>query len=238
MRTPRAATGWWFLILAAGAWLAPMAEPAESARFTRLTPLPAPRIVETAQEFPSPNFIVGHLIDGNPKTEFASAGKGTNTFVVFDFGKPVRIGGFRHQDRNDPAIIAESELVFSDAAGKHVGQARVAHINRRGGITFLGIPEPVTAQRVRWQVTKLSSPHGTVGGAEIQFFTAAQPESKPAGIGIEAQTASIIERKGNTLTQPLRVTLDYPYAEPLNAIMRVEGQEARPVELKFGTQTL
>ena len=236
MKTRQSATGLWLLALAAGAWLAPMSVAADGARFTRLTLLPAPKIVATAEEFPGTSFVASHLIDGNPKTEFASAGKGTNTFVEFDFGSPVRIGGFRHQDRNDPAIVAASVLVFSDAAGKPLGKAQVTHVSQRAGVTFFALPEPVTAQRVRWQVTKLGSPHGTVGGAEIEFFAASQPEPTPRGIGIEARTVQIIERKGGALAQPLRVTLDYPYAEPLKALVRVEGQEARPVELKFGSQ--
>ena len=206
--------------------------------FTRLTPLPAPKIVAMAEEFPGGNFAATRLLDGNPKTEFASHGKGTNTFVEFDFGAPVRIGGFRHQDRNDPAIIAASELIFSDAAGKTVATAQVTHVNQRAGVTFFAPPKPVLAQRVRWRVTKLGSPHGTVGGAEIAFFAAGESEPVPRGVGIEARTMQIIERKAGALVQPLRVTFDYPYAEPLKTLVRVEGQEARPVELKFGTQTL
>ena len=219
------------------------------AEFTRLSPVPPPKIIASATEFPGGNFAATRLLDGNLKTEFASHGKGTNTFVEFDFGAPVRIGGFRHQDRNDPATIAASELVFSDAAGKPLATAQVTHVNQRAGITFFALPGPVAAQRVRWRVTKLGSPHGTVGGAEIEFFAAGQPESSPRGIGIEARTVQMIDRKNvggasaprpsaPALVQPLRVTLDYPYAQPLKTLVRVEGQEARPLELKFGSQTL
>ena len=216
----------------------PQAFAADSARFTRLTLLPAPKIVAMAEEFPGGSFAAVRLVDGNPKTEFASLGKGTNTFVEFDFGAPVRIGGFRHQDRNDPAIVAASELVFSDAAGKTLAKAQVTHVCQRAGITFFALAEPVAAQRVRWRVTQLGSPHGTVGGAAIEFFAAGQPEPSPRGIGIEARTVQIIERKDGKLVQPLKVTLDHPYAESAKALVRVEGQEPRPLELKFGSQTL
>jgi hypothetical protein len=208
------------------------------ADFTRLAPLPAPKVVASAEEYPGGNYAVTRLLDGNVKTEFASHGKGTDTFVEFDFGAPVRIGGFRHQDRNDPAIIGESELVFSNAAGKVLGKARVTHVGQRAGITFFGLPEPITAQRVRWHVTKLGSPHSCVGGAEIEFFAAGKPESSPTGIGIEAQRAPVIDRKAGALVQPLRVTLDYPYAEPVTALVWMEGKETNPVELKFGSRTL
>ena len=236
--------------LLAAAWLAPVAgTAADGARFTRLTPLPPPKIVATAEEFPGGNYAASRLLDGNLKTEFASAGKGTNTFVEFDFGAPVRIGGFRHQDRNDPATIAASELVFSDAAGKPRATAQITHVNQRGGITFFAVAQPVMAQRVRWRVTKLGSPHGTVGGAEIEFFAAGDPEPSPRGIGIEARTVQIIERKNMegasaprpskpALVQPLRVTFDYPYAEPLKTLVHIGDWKALPVELKFGSQTL
>ncbi|MBM3892404.1 MAG: discoidin domain-containing protein, partial [Verrucomicrobia bacterium] len=214
------------------------------ADFTRLTPLPAPKIVASAEEFPGGHHAITRLLDGNLKTEFASHGKGTNTFVEFDFGAPVRIGGFRHQDRNDPATVGESELVFSDAAGKRISTAQVTHVNQRAGVTFFALPGPVTAQRVRWRVTKLGSPHTCVGGAEIEFLAAGKPEPTPSGIGIEARRAPVIDRQNvggasaprpsvSELVQPLRVTLDYPYAQPLKAVVRVEGQEARPMELKF-----
>ena len=94
------------------------------------------------------------------------------------------------------------------------------------------------AQRVRWHVTKLGSPYGTVGGAEIKFFSASEPEAVPRGIGIAARTVQVIERKNGSLVQPLKVTLDYPYAEPTKAFIRVEGQTPRSVELKYGRQML
>ncbi|OHE82855.1 MAG: hypothetical protein A2107_13160 [Verrucomicrobia bacterium GWF2_62_7] len=233
------------LLLAGGAL--PSATAAEA--FTRLAPLPAPKVVAVTEEFPGGNYVATRLLDGNLKTEFASHGKGTNTFVEFDFGAPVRIGGFRHQDRNDLATIAASELVFSDATGKRLTTAQVTHVNQRSGVTFFALPQPVTAQRVRWQVTKLGSPHGTVGGAEIEFFAASKPEPSPRGIGIEARAVQIIDRRNvggasaprpsaSELVQPLRVSFDYPYAQPLKTLVRVEGQEPRPTELKFGSQTL
>lgn len=208
------------------------------AEFTRLTPLPAPKIVASAEEFPGGNYAAARLLDGNEKTEFAAHGKGTGTFVEFDFGAPVRIGGFRHQDRNDAATVAASELVFSDAAGGRLATGQVTHLNRRGGVTFFALAEPVTAQRVRWRVTRLGSPHGTVGGAEIEFFSAGQPEASPNGIRIEARAVQILDRVGGNLLQPLRVTLDYPYAEPTKGVVHVEGEEPQAVELKFGNQTL
>ena len=107
---------------------------APAAGFTRLTPLPAARIVASAEEYPGDSYKAGRLVDGNAKTEFASNGKGTNTFVEFDFGAPVRLGGLCHQDRNDPATVAASELALIGADGRPRGadHPRLHHRRCRG----------------------------------------------------------------------------------------------------------
>ena len=48
----------------------------------------------------------------------------------------------------------------------------------------------------------------------------------------------MIEPKAGPLTRSMKLTLDYPYAEPVPATVRIEGQQSRSVELKFGKQTL
>jgi len=205
--------------------------------FAKLVPLPAPKIVASAEVYPHPNFAVARLVDGKAETEFSSNAKGTETFVEFDFGVPVRIAAFRHVDRNDPATIAESHLTPLDAAGKAMATFTVHHVNRRGGVSFFALPKPVTAQRVRWQVTKLGSPHSTVGGSEIVFYTTTEVDAAPRAIGIEAIAVPVVERRPTGLVQPLRVSLDYPYGTPVAAVLRVQGQEPKPIHLSFGTQT-
>jgi alpha-mannosidase len=207
-------------------------------RFSRLTALPTPKIVAAAEEFPGGNYNASNLLDGRPSTEYAVNGLGTKTFVEFDFDTTVRVAAFLHQDRNDPATVAASELIFNNAEGKPLATVQVPHVNRRGGVTFFVLPQPVAAQHVRWHVTKLGSPYGTVGGAEIKFFSAGEPEAAPRGIGIAARTVQVIERQNGSLVQPLKVMLDYPYAEPTNALVRVEGQSPQSVKLEFGSQTL
>ncbi len=206
--------------------------------FLKLIPIPAPHIVACAEEYPGESFRARHLVDGDPKTEFSSNAKGTETFVEFDFGAPVPLAGFRHQDRNDPATIAESTLEFRDATGSTVASVPVTHPNRRGALTVVAFPHPVLAQRVRWQVTRLGSGHGTVGGAEIAFFAAGQREEAPRGIAAQARTLPVLDGQEGALTQPLRLTLDYPYATPSEAVVRLPHQEPRPVTLQFGQQTL
>ncbi len=68
-------------------------EPGVPNGFTRLKPLPAPKIVASAEAYPGGNHDVGNLIDGKVPTEYSSDSKGTNTFIEFDFGAPTSRGG-------------------------------------------------------------------------------------------------------------------------------------------------
>lgn len=226
-------------------WLVPGlsvqgADPEEApARFVRLLALPPPKLVGSAPAYPGGGFPAAHLVDGLSRTEYASDSQGTNTFVELDFGQPTTVAGFKHLDRNDPATVASSELVFSDPAGQLVATVPVVHANRPRGVTFIALPSPVTAQRVRWRVTGLG-PKGyrTVGGAELTFFGPGQPEPVPRGLSIEARLLRMLERKEAHLVQPVEVTLDYPYATPLTATVRVGRLAPQPVKLTLGRHTL
>ena len=73
--------------------------------FTPLHQLPAPKVVSAAEEYPGGNHRVAHLLDGDARTEYSSNNKGVSTQVEFEFAETVRLAGFRHVDRNDPATI-------------------------------------------------------------------------------------------------------------------------------------
>jgi hypothetical protein len=206
--------------------------------FTRLKQLPAPKIVASTEAYPGGNHNVGNIIDDKTQTEYSSNSKGTNTFIEFDFGAPTSVAAFRHVDRNDPATIAASELTFLDRSGSVVGTVPVKHVNQRGGVTFLTLPSPVTARRVRWQVTQLGAGLGTVGGAEIAFFTAGETESVPRGITLESRAPQLLQREGTVLVRPLKVTVNYPYAEPVPGVVRLAGTEGKAVQLQFGSQSI
>ncbi len=207
-----------------------------SAPFTRLQPVPTQNIVASSEAYPGGQYTAQNLTDENPRSEFASSSKGTNTFVEFDFGSPMPIAGFRHIDRNDPATVAGSELVFLDNSGQVLSTIPVKHVNQRGGVTCLSWPNPVTAQRVRWQVTELGSAFTTVGGAEVVFYGAAVREPAPNAIALNLEQPQMLERGGAAVIQPLNVTVDYPYAEPCKASVEADGAEAKNVELRFGTE--
>jgi len=226
------------MVLAAACLLPPaygLAADSPPAAFTRLTPLPAPKIVGAAEEYPGGRYRAVHLLDGNDGTEYASHGKGAETFVEFDFGAPVAIAAFLHRDRNDIATVAESELTFLDAENRVLGVERAQHVNLRSGVTAAAFERATTARRLRWRPTK-SALAGTpcLGGAEIAFYTPAEKEPLPRGVAVTPRPASVLEKRGTQLVQPLRFDVQYPYREPCEATLEIDGCEPRAVPLKFG----
>jgi hypothetical protein len=208
---------------------------ANAEEFIRLMRLPTPRIVSAAEAYPDGRHAATALLDSNLKTEFASNNQGTNTFVEFEFAEPTTITACRYADRDDPATIAEYELLFVDGDGHENARIAVPVVNRRAGVSFFALAEPVTARRVRWRVSRLGSNLATVGGAEISFWTKGESEPAPRHIVMDAKMKDIVTEKGE---QSLRVTLDYPYSTPVDATIRVEGRDPKPVKLALGTQSL
>ncbi|HYG24227.1 MAG TPA: hypothetical protein VEH04_15725 [Verrucomicrobiae bacterium] len=212
-----------------------VAAPRQVSAFTPTHRIPM-RITGAATEYPSGGFGSARLIDGDQETEYASDNNGTNTFVEFSFPSPATVIAFRHVDRADRALVGESELIFSNAEGKKVGTVRVDHVNRRSGETFLILPRPMHASRVRWQVTRLGTHSvGTVGGAEVAFFSADAADAAPTRDSIEARALPFLDRAGR---QPIRVTVNHPYLEPAAAVLRIENAEPTPLQLVHGVNTI
>ncbi|HUA65765.1 MAG TPA: discoidin domain-containing protein [Alphaproteobacteria bacterium] len=234
-----------------------LSQAAYAAQFTSLAPVTTETIVSNSPAF-SKRFAAAHLIDGNPKTEYASKDQGTNTWVEFDFGQPTRILAFRHVDRNDMATIAASELELDDASGKAIWAVPIKHVNQPGGTTFFILPTPVVAQRIKWHVTQLGNDYPAVGGAEISFYTSGESDPAPTKDSIEPDALPCLDREGN---QPVTITIQHPYTESAEVILRGAGKETRlrlhpgqnsvdwkmapvqtdtatPLELQFGDKTI
>lgn len=233
----RRGRGWRVLVFAWGALSA--VAPASAAEFSRLVPLPAPKIAAATDAiFLTASNPVENLIDGDPKTEFASANRGVATFVEFDFGTMTQLAGFRHQDRKR-GTIAGSELILLDDAGQEIRRVAVVHSDRSSAVTFQPIWPAVTARRVRWQVTKLGvGSVGAVGGAEVAFFGVGPTETRPSGIAIDAVAFPVATREAAGVRQPLKVTVDYPYAEPMEATLRVGDEAPRAIQLRPGPSSV
>jgi hypothetical protein len=216
---------------------------AETSAFTRLVPAKAV-VAAAAKAFPGGGYEAENVLKpptpSGHRAEYASHGKGAQTFIDFDLGRPVRVAAFRHIQRRTPDTIAEANLQFSDTAGFQnlLATVKIKHVDEPGATTFAAFA-PVQARYVRWQVTSvLPGRSPNVGGQSIEFFAAGEAEARPRDIGIQARTVPVIERRAGAAVQPLRVTLDYPYAERSKALVRLAGQEPRPVELTFGSHTL
>ena len=207
--------------------------------YTRLLPLPPPVVVSCATPYAGGAYEATNLVDGRISTEYSSAGLGTNTFVDFAFGRPVKIAAFRHRDRNDPATISASLLMFLDEADAVRGRQAVEHVNQKGGITFATLPAPVQASKVRWIVTGLGPQNlGTVGGAEVAFYTTGESETSPSGLTLECKAPAIVERRPVGEVRPLRLTIDYPYLEPVDALLKVGDGLELPMRLQPGANAL
>jgi len=206
-----------------------------AAEFTPLTPTPTPRIIASAEAYPGMGPEL--LLDGTQRA-YASNGKGKDTFVDFDFGRPTQIGGFKHVDRSDPATIDTAQLIFSDRSdfSSVIRTIDVDHVNKPIGITFVRF-KPVTARYVRWQVTSISQ-HTCQGGTEITFFTADDPEPTPKRTSINAHPCPALIRKDGRLLEPLLVTINYPYAESTDATLEVTGNQPQTLLLQTGPQTI
>ena len=209
--------------------------------FTPITVLPVPQILQQAAEYPSPAFVVQHILDDRPDSEYASAGKGTDTFIDFDFGRSVAIAVFRHVDRQDVATVDTAELIFADQPDFQLVLATetIDHLNAPGGITVAVFREPHVARYVRWKVTQLSAQgHTCVGGRDIRFFTAGTPEAEPQRDTVSIQAVQAVLRTEPRRMQPVLVTINHVYAEPLDVTLKIADLEPMATTIRFGSQTI
>ncbi len=208
--------------------------------FTPLTALPAPTILRHAAEYRSPAFVVQHIVDQRLDSEYASDGQGTNTFIDFDFGRPVAIAAFRHVDRQDVATVDTAQLVFADRPDfqEVLATETIDHANAPGATTTAVFDKPHAARYVRWQVTRLNAQgHACAGGRDIRFFTAGPPESDLRRDTVSIQAIQALLRGAAQPMRPVRVVLDHVYAEPADVVIQVDDLEPINATVRFGSQT-
>lgn len=226
-----------------GTWslLATSAEAAAPARYTALVPLPSPQIVASAEAHPGGSFDAPRILDGVAETEYASFGKGTDTFLVFDFGQPVLLAAFQHVDRLDVATVEAAQLTFSDQPDMQsvLGTQTVDHVGTRGGTTTAILAQPVRARFVRWQVTQLNPQgHSCAGGGEIRFFTVGPVDSSPIRDTVTLQGVQAELRDPAGTRQPLLVVIQHAYAEPVDVSLKVGELAPVATHLQYGRQTI
>lgn len=209
--------------------------------FTPLVPLKSPRVTDCAEEYPGGSYVVEHLVDGREQSEYASNGRGTETFVEFDFGRPVRVRGLRHVDRQDVATVAESQLVFSNTSdfSDVIARETIAHADTPGGRTVELFSASHVARYVRWQPTRLNAGgHRCLGGRDVRFFTSKPPEPTLERNRIDAQAPQAVWRGEQSGRRPVRIDIEHVYAEPVEVLVEVGDLPAKRRRLTFGKQTV
>ncbi|MCA9263749.1 MAG: hypothetical protein KDA60_07855 [Planctomycetales bacterium] len=212
--------------------------------YSRISPV-QPTILGAAKAFPGGAYLAENIIrpvdSRGRRAEYASHGLGEKTFIDFDLGQAKDVCGFRHVQRATPDVILASDLLFCDSPDFRQPQAHIAirHTAGPGAVTFQHF-ELVTARYVRWQVTHVApdAPQN-VGGQHLQFFSlTGQRDATPTDIHASVSTLPVVERRDNSAQCPVRVTLTYPYAEPLDATVSLGTANPLPVRLTFGEQTI
>src|SRR5205085_3123175 len=85
---------------------------------------------------------------------------------------------------------------------------------------------------VEWRVTRLGHNRlGTVGGAEIEFFSGGAVEDDPSADTVKARALPFLERQNN---QPVQVTVDHPYLESADATLQIADAKPKKIQLVHG----
>ncbi len=129
--------------------------------------LEPPEIIDYAQEYPG-NYVAFNVFD-NERTDYASLGAGTDTFLVFQFPSPQTFDGIVVINRDSPAgqdRIAGFTLTFDDGASS----LSFTQEPERGAGILHRFTQPVTATTVQLDVDAIGvEPPANTGVMEIYF---------------------------------------------------------------------
>ena len=144
----------------------------------------APTLIGSAPAF-SGAFAASLAIDGNPFTDYASAGQGVNTFLDFDFGQRTLITEVEYFDRQSSGVPQGSggggsadnvqlfNLIFSQDSIFGNQDDIIAQYQSPNAADSLQLlinnGEGINARYVRWDV--ISGAGGNLGVGELRFFT-------------------------------------------------------------------
>ena len=146
------------------------------------TPVPA-TIVAAAPDF-NPFYQVANAIDGQVGRstgggergpEYASAGQGANTFVDFDLGAVIPVGGFDFFDRPaDEDRVTGFDMIFSQNATFGDGDDVVRPYVNPGMAVGDAFPA-ISARYVRFDVTSTAA--ANTGISEMVFYQVPEPSA-------------------------------------------------------------
>jgi hypothetical protein len=167
--------------------------------------LPNPTITAASNAFGAGNafsgtFDVNLALDGNPNTDYASAGQAANTFIDFNFIEPTLISRVDYLDRQSSGVtngqggggvldnVTSFNLIFSQDATFGNGDDFIVPVLS----PTIGLDQVVinggagfTAQFLRFDVTGVT-PGASInqGAAEFSFFTNVAAVPEPASIAL------------------------------------------------------
>lgn len=118
----------------------------------------------TSSDF-SDAFAGSNATDGNPATEWSSAGDGDDAFVEVDLGAQQEVGavGFWTRDMSDGTAVIESVRVLVDDVEVVAGEVGP-------DLTVLELPQPVAGQLVRFEAVTTTG--GNTGAVEVEVYPA------------------------------------------------------------------
>lgn len=151
--------------------------------------LPNPAITAS---FTSQNGAVANVFDNRAEDgEYRSRSGGANTYISFDFGMPVTVDGFVNVTRNSTSsVVTSCRLIFDTDGTTGFNAATDTVVNFSAGqIGWLGQGyvnrfAPVTARRVRWEVTAAAGSSGSTGAMEMRFLTTPENTTPVTGVGV------------------------------------------------------
>jgi hypothetical protein len=115
------------------------------------------RIVDVSSEY-SAAYGAANAVDGDPSTEWSSAGDGDAAFITIDLGQPADVSGVAFQTRqmSDGSAVTQTFTVTAD--GATFGPFSANEV----------VPMTVSAHILRFDVA--TSTGGNTGASEIQVF--------------------------------------------------------------------
>ena len=144
---------------------------------TGATVLPNPAITSASAASSTTN-AVGNIFDNEAEsTEYRTNAAGNNTFIEFDFGSAVTVDGFVNVTRGSTSsVVTGSRLIFDtdgitgfSAATDTVVVFTAANTGWLGQ-GYVNRFTPVTARKVRWEVTANTGSSHSCGAMEMRFL--------------------------------------------------------------------
>ncbi len=120
------------------------------------------RIVEASSEF-SAAFAAQHAIDGDPATEWSSAGDGDDAFITVELAEAAEVVGFGFWTRTMGLSAQVYSFTVENEAGEHFGPFELPDADRLHAF-------PIEASGQRFTFRVVSSSSGNTGAVELAVF--------------------------------------------------------------------